>query len=134
MRRSKSGRIGDPTDAKEDMAEDGEVFDDTDFYQQLLRDVIDARGNGAGGTDEWMTIQRQRRAKKTVDTKASKGRKIRQVHLSVFHVLFIDSIPDMKRTKNYKTSWYLCLSPAFGTRNKLMSCFHLFSGKDSAIL
>jgi protein AATF/BFR2 len=54
-----------------------EVFDDVDFYQQLLRDVIDSRSNGAGG-DEWMLIQRQKKAsKKKVDTRASKGRKIR---------------------------------------------------------
>ncbi|GJE91121.1 TRAUB-domain-containing protein [Phanerochaete sordida] len=63
---------------------DMEVFDDTDFYQQLLRDVIDARGSGGeGGEPEW--IQRQKankaRRKKTVDVKASKGRKLRyQVH------------------------------------------------------
>lgn len=86
MQRGKSGRIGDPTDPKEEVAEDKEVFDDTDFYQQLLRDVIDARGNGTGGTEDWMSVQRQKKAKKTVDTKASKGRKIRQVYFSVFKI------------------------------------------------
>jgi len=60
---------------------DTEVFDDTDFYQQLLRDVIDARGAGAMGED-WMTAQKQRKARKNVDTKASKGRKLRCVHFS----------------------------------------------------
>ena len=30
LRRTKSSRIGDPTDAKEDVVEDDEVFDDTD--------------------------------------------------------------------------------------------------------
>ncbi|KAF9245330.1 TRAUB-domain-containing protein [Melanogaster broomeanus] len=60
--------------------EDAEVFDDTDFYHQLLRDVIDSRGNGSG-SDDWMTVQKQKKAKKTVDTKASKGRKLRyEVH------------------------------------------------------
>lgn len=54
---------------------DSEVFDDTDFYHQLLRDVIDARGNG--GNEDWMEIQKQKKAKKNVDTKASKGRKLR---------------------------------------------------------
>jgi protein AATF/BFR2 len=63
--------------AQEDVVEDGEVFDDTDFYQQLLRDVIDARGNGTNGAEDWMVVQRQKKAKKNVDTKASKGRKIR---------------------------------------------------------
>ncbi|KAI0272673.1 apoptosis-antagonizing transcription factor [Gloeopeniophorella convolvens] len=62
--------------------EDVEAFDDTDFYQQLLRDVIDAKGGGGAGRDEdWMASQRQKKAKKTVDTKASKGRKLRyEVH------------------------------------------------------
>lgn len=58
---------------------DVEVFDDTDFYQQLLRDVIDSRVNGSGirGADDWMVVQKQKKAKKKVDTKASKGRKLR---------------------------------------------------------
>lgn len=73
VRRGNSVRAG----AHEDMGEDGEVFDDTDFYQQLLRDVIDARGNGTSGVEDWMSVQRQKKAKKNVDTKASKGRKIR---------------------------------------------------------
>jgi protein AATF/BFR2 len=55
---------------------DAGLFDDTDFYQQLLRDVIDARGNRVGGGDDWMTSQKQKKAKQ-VDTKASKGRKLR---------------------------------------------------------
>ena len=55
---------------------DPEVFDDTDFYQQILRDVIDARNGGSGGQD-WIQAQKERKKKKVVDTKASKGRKIR---------------------------------------------------------
>lgn len=55
---------------------DPEVFDDTDFYQQLLRDVIDARNEGSGSQD-WIQAQKERKKKKVVDTKASKGRKIR---------------------------------------------------------
>ncbi|EIW79177.1 TRAUB-domain-containing protein [Coniophora puteana RWD-64-598 SS2] len=61
----------------EDGQEDAEIFDDTDFYHQLLRDVIDSRGNGSGGNNDWMAIQKQKKAKKKVDTKASKGRKLR---------------------------------------------------------
>jgi protein AATF/BFR2 len=58
------------------LGEDVEVFDDTDFYQQLLRDVIDSKSGGAGQVD-WMVGQRKRRSKSNVDTKASKGRKLR---------------------------------------------------------
>ncbi|PIL25047.1 hypothetical protein GSI_12936 [Ganoderma sinense ZZ0214-1] len=64
---------------------DVDVFDDTDYYQQLLRDVIAGRGNSDGhaGEAQWSIQQRERKAKrkKTVDTKASKGRKLRyEVH------------------------------------------------------
>ncbi|KAJ3768383.1 apoptosis-antagonizing transcription factor [Lentinula raphanica] len=54
---------------------DPEIFDDTDFYQQLLRDVIDSRNDT--GLNDWMAVQKQKKAKKKVDTKASKGRKLR---------------------------------------------------------
>ncbi|KAH9967326.1 apoptosis-antagonizing transcription factor [Russula dissimulans] len=61
--------------------EDEEVFDDTDFYQQLLRDVIDAKGGGPGQLMDWTATQRQKKSKKMVDTRASKGRKLRyEVH------------------------------------------------------
>src|SRR5712671_32140 len=40
--------------------EDEEVFDDTDFYQQLLRDVIDAKGGGPGQLMDWTANQRQK--------------------------------------------------------------------------
>jgi len=61
--------------------EDATIFDDTDFYQQLLRDVIDSR-NGSSGGDGWMTVQKAQKLKKQVDTKASKGRKLRYSCLS----------------------------------------------------
>lgn len=68
------------TEAEQGENEDPTIFDDTDFYQQLLRDVIDSR-SGSGGGDDWVTVQKQQKAKKKVDTKASKGRKLRyQVH------------------------------------------------------
>ncbi|KAF7308684.1 Sorting nexin-41 [Mycena chlorophos] len=78
VRRGKGLRLGEGDEMEEDEdAVDVEMFDDTDFYQQLLRDVIDSRSGGVAGADNWMALQRQRKAKKKVDTKASKGRKIR---------------------------------------------------------
>ncbi|KIY70780.1 TRAUB-domain-containing protein [Cylindrobasidium torrendii FP15055 ss-10] len=56
---------------------DTHIFDDTDFYQQLLRDVIDSKSGSGGAGEDWLLAQKQRKAKKKVDTKASKGRKIR---------------------------------------------------------
>ncbi|KAG2366961.1 apoptosis-antagonizing transcription factor [Suillus spraguei] len=80
--RGKGSRIGaDKGDEGDEKEAQGnlEVFDDTDFYHQLLRDVIDTRGNG--GNEDWMEVQKQKKAKKHVDTKASKGRKLRyEVH------------------------------------------------------
>ncbi|CAE6495370.1 unnamed protein product [Rhizoctonia solani] len=79
VRRSVGPRIGTQVSSEAEGAEgDAEVFDDLDFYQALLRDVIDSR-TGAG--DDWMARQRTKKAKKVVDTKASKGRKLRyEVH------------------------------------------------------
>lgn len=74
------GKVADEANEEEGTINtDVEVFDDTDFYQQLLRDVIDSRANGSGigGADDWMVVQKQKKAKKRVDTKASKGRKLR---------------------------------------------------------
>ncbi|KAG8707203.1 rRNA-processing protein bfr2 [Ceratobasidium sp. 395] len=87
VRRSGGTRIGTAADNDEggeaggDGAEgDAEVFDDLDFYQTLLRHVIDSR-TGADGAEDWTTRQRLKKAKKVVDTKASKGRKLRyEVH------------------------------------------------------
>jgi protein AATF/BFR2 len=81
--RVKRARIGasEEENAGEGVTLDPEVFDDTDFYQRMLRDIIDARGNGSK-TEDWMLLQKQKKAKKKVDTKASKGRKLRFVILT----------------------------------------------------
>jgi protein AATF/BFR2 len=78
LRRNKGPHVTGEQNSNEIGGEDVEVFDDTDFYQQLLRDVIDAKGGDAGQVD-WMASQRKRKSQKKVDTKASKGRKLRFV-------------------------------------------------------
>jgi len=78
-KRSDIERIGSDSTA----TVDAEVFDDDDFYQQLLRELIERKS--ADITDpvamsrQFLEVQklRQKRAKKKVDTKASKGRKVR---------------------------------------------------------
>ena len=91
----------DGVDGEEDV--DVEIFDDTDFYQQMLRDVIDARGrgNGLGGAEDWMAVQKQKKAKKKVDTKASKGRKLWCASSLILRVLRSHCLADTKSTKNY---------------------------------
>ena len=92
VKRGKGARVGKIVGEEDGVngKEDAEIFDDTDFYQQLLRDVIDARGsgNGLGGAEDWIVVQKQKKAKKKVDTKASKGRKIRCVIIP-FPLIFI---------------------------------------------
>ncbi|MPC80125.1 Protein Aatf [Portunus trituberculatus] len=86
--------LGRPRDATkvEDVEYDTEIFDDTDFYTRSLEDVLKAKvslsDNMTDVSRKWIEIQNLRRkAKKKVDKKASKGRKIRYevslgVHLS----------------------------------------------------
>ncbi|KAK9974175.1 hypothetical protein ABG768_022281 [Culter alburnus] len=63
---------------------DEEIFDDDDFYHQLLRELIERKTSATDANDQvamgkqWLAIQKLRsKIKKKVDTKASKGRKIR---------------------------------------------------------
>ena len=57
---------------------DGETFDDSDFYHQLLRELIDRKTGGGGEGRQWLQVQKLRaKMKRKVDTRASKGRKVR---------------------------------------------------------
>jgi len=74
--RSKKPRIGFPLQEPEGDILDPEIFDDTDFYQKILRDIIDSRGSGLKNED-WQLLQKRKKSKKNIETKASKGRKLR---------------------------------------------------------
>jgi len=76
--RAKKARIGMTHDENETEVPDPEMFDDADFYQKMLRDIINLRGSGIKGED-WHLQQKRKKAAKRVDTKASKGRKLRFV-------------------------------------------------------
>ena len=61
---------------------DPEIFDDDDFYHQMIREVISARTQSCDDPLElgrqWLGLQKLRgKNKKKVDTRASKGRKVR---------------------------------------------------------
>ncbi|XP_074610508.1 protein AATF-like isoform X1 [Acropora palmata] len=62
---------------------DPEIFDDDDFYHQLLRQFIEQKTSGSTDNPlemgrQWLELQKLRKkVKRKVDTKASKGRKIR---------------------------------------------------------
>lgn len=62
--------------------EDPEIFDDDDFYHQLLRELIERKTSSVNDpiqlSHHWLELQKLRtKLKRNVDTKASKGRKIR---------------------------------------------------------
>lgn len=59
-----------------------EIYDDADFYHQQLRELIEYKANTASNlsevTKQYVELQQLRqRMKKKVDTRASKGRKLR---------------------------------------------------------
>lgn len=61
-----------------------EIFDDSEFYHQLLRELIEYKSNTDENqseiTKKFIELQKVRsKMKKKVDTRASKGRKIRYV-------------------------------------------------------
>ncbi|OWF50744.1 protein AATF-like [Mizuhopecten yessoensis] len=65
---------------------DQEIFDDSDYYHQQLRELIERKAadtnNPVALSRHWLEIQKMRKkVKKNVDTKASKGRKTRyEIH------------------------------------------------------
>ncbi|XP_076452514.1 protein Aatf-like [Babylonia areolata] len=61
-----------------------EIFDDNDFYQRLLKNLIESKASEessmSASASQWLEVQRLRgrkKKKKDVDTRASKGRKLR---------------------------------------------------------
>ncbi|XP_034230890.1 protein AATF-like [Thrips palmi] len=61
---------------------DPEIFDDSDFYHQLLRELIERRSSDVTNPvqlgRQWIELQKIRsKMKRKVDTKASKGRRLR---------------------------------------------------------
>lgn len=73
-----------PNGAEPNQLYDGEIFDDSDFYHSLLRELIEYKSNTAENPQQigakLAELQKLRsKMKKQVDTRASKGRKIRYV-------------------------------------------------------
>lgn len=100
---------------------DEDVFDDDDFYHQLLRELIDRKTSAADPNDQvamgrqWLAIQKLRsKIKKKVDTKASKGRKVRfHIHSKLVNFMApIDhsSMSDEARSELYRSLFGLSAS------------------------
>ncbi len=74
-----------PVQVKAKLVEDANIFDDADFYQLLLKELVDQRMIDAGSVSagalgqsvaQWAAVK-EAKTKKNVDTKASKGRKMK---------------------------------------------------------
>jgi protein AATF/BFR2 len=91
VKRTQIPRSCNPASGQPNLHEEDYIFDDTDFYRLLLRELVDqkmatsnstatnhaaANGNGISIVDI-TSLTREAKVRKKVDTKASKGRKLR---------------------------------------------------------
>ncbi|XP_074969253.1 protein AATF [Phalacrocorax aristotelis] len=94
---------------------DEEIFDDDDFYHQLLRELIERKTTSLDPNDQvamgrqWLAIQKLRsKIKKKVDRKASKGRRIRY-HVHSKLVSFMAPIDHCTMNDDARTELYRSL-------------------------
>lgn len=84
IQRTKIPRSCAPMQRDSKVTEDPNIYDDGNFYQMLLKELVDQRRvesianpiNAAGKTMQWTAVK-EAKTRKGVDTKASKGRKMR---------------------------------------------------------
>lgn len=82
-KRSRVPRSCAPAQAAKGVTEDEDIYDDADFYQLLLKELVDQRtvesaSAQAGAVPTvMMTVSKEAKMRKNVDRKASKGRKMR---------------------------------------------------------
>ncbi|KAL1244764.1 Protein AATF [Trichinella spiralis] len=105
------------------------IFDDSDFHEQLLREFIQKRMNDI--TDpvllgrHWSKFQklRDKSKKSKVDRKASKGRRIRIQVMSKL-VNFMAPVDKSKMTNETRDELlHLCLDPEMEMNRRCRSCF-----------
>lgn len=88
VKRTRVPRSCAPVQAAKKVQEDAAIYDDADFYQLLLKELVDQRtmdssgGDGGPGlssvpTVRWGAAAREAKTRKVVDRRASKGRKLR---------------------------------------------------------
>lgn len=82
VKRTHMPRSCAPVQVKAKLVEDAEIYDDADFYQLLLKELVDQRmieasaAPAGGPVAQWAAVK-EAKTKKNVDTKASKGRKMK---------------------------------------------------------
>ncbi|KAI1410519.1 TRAUB-domain-containing protein [Hypoxylon sp. FL1857] len=83
IKRTRTPRSCAPAQVARKVNEDPNIYDDADFYQLLLKELVDQRSGDASGAPGGPTATirfaavKEAKAKRHVDTKASKGRKMR---------------------------------------------------------
>lgn len=108
LRRTQVCRDPEATDLKPE-----EIFDDLDFYQRQLRQLVDSKSEdltSSAPQSQWLEIQQLKsvKKKKDVDTRASKGRKLRyNVHNKL--VNFMTASDDSTWTEDAKNELFKSL-------------------------
>ncbi|KAI0138896.1 TRAUB-domain-containing protein [Hypoxylon sp. NC0597] len=83
IKRTRTPRSCAPAQVARKVNEDPSIYDDADFYQLLLKELVDQRSGDASGAPGGpaaiirFAAVKEAKAKRHVDTKASKGRKMR---------------------------------------------------------
>ncbi|ROT42516.1 TRAUB-domain-containing protein [Sodiomyces alkalinus F11] len=86
LKRARTPRSCAPLQVAKKVNEDATIYDDADFYQLLLKELVDQRTadetsgaatSGAVATVRWAAAMKDAKVKKQVDRRASKGRKLR---------------------------------------------------------
>ena len=106
VKRTKVARVecnilGEDNITNEDgQTENDNIFDDSDFYHHLLRELIEKKTSASTESGEvgkhWLQIQKLRsKLKKKVDTRASKGRKVRyDIHTKLVNFMAPVRLPN----------------------------------------
>ncbi|KAL7787898.1 apoptosis-antagonizing transcription factor [Trichoderma ceciliae] len=82
-KRTRVPRSCAPVQASKKVTESEDIYDDADFYQLLLKELVDQRTvesaaeQSSAVTSVMLTANKEARSRKVVDRKASKGRKMR---------------------------------------------------------
>ncbi|TKA54373.1 hypothetical protein B0A55_13250 [Friedmanniomyces simplex] len=80
LKRARTPRSCAPVQLANKVTEDEKIYDDADFYGLLLKDLLESKSADSVMTsniDLSFQMRREAKTKKHVDTKASKGRKLR---------------------------------------------------------
>ncbi|EAA31177.3 bfr-2 [Neurospora crassa OR74A] len=82
IKKARTPRSCAPAQAAKKVEEDADIYDDADFYQLLLKELVDQRSSDSAAPGEsvatvrWAALK-EAKTRKQVDRKASKGRKLR---------------------------------------------------------